>query len=739
MEAIRNGGKEVCTDVNFQNFQTPNRRFKKAKVKTGKKEEKGEKSRTPSGQIINTSVKDIRDFFVSGCKAKTEGSKQALDYSRVRLFDDVNRSKGQHGQLTTLTVCDHSTDNTSIETEYNDEPLTDHDWNVVDKQHRRKRIKQKQQKHMFELPLSSISNLTNRFSQLASNSDLSSIGDKSAVEENCDPFELFQGDTQQSASGNYKTNTADVNCKAVNAENCESNQSVTQRSVSVNHKANTYDSDINAIMDLDQDTESEQLSQRVEREIRSMADPENPQLMDIQIVIQMFSELQKEIAEIKKTNTANTNTKSEDEKKNVTVQQYMDKTDLLTSIVERIGHVNEDLKTRLDLIETRGMRRSILVGGLKTDNRLTKYLQQVESWVTEELEAEITVVDCFKLGTGETKPVVITVESLQQKIKLFQAMDKYRKAKKQQDIEVKVYLTDFLPPEIKEQRKREREIFKQNENDQATSIPMNLTRNGLEIQGTMYTKKVVTPDSTKILSYSADHLAKICNMKLQKGNEVTVDGNKFIGFVLPANSHSIINDAYMKLRLSYPQAKHITCGYSIPGLPRCYHEDYCNDNETGGGNFILKLLQNNRINCMAVFVVRIQNGPKIGPLRFELMEEAIRKAFTAHPYNKYTNANQVIISEQYKVQHDDRQIQRGNIRGRRPIRRNNRIRGRGSRGTNGGEITKRRREDSDETPYHFPSDLPKFDFSAPAKPMYPVHGSLGDSWPTLAQAVKSGI
>ena len=337
------------------------------------------------------------------------------------------------------------------------------------------------------------------------------------------------------------------------------------------------------------------------------------------------------------------------------------------------------------------------------------------------------------------KPVVITVDSLQQKIKLYQLMDKYRKEKKRIKEEVSIFMSDFLPAEVKEQRRREREIYKANEGDQSTSVPMNITRFGLEIEGNKYQKKVVSPDSTKVLSYSEQHLEKICNTKLLCGEVIEYNGSKYVGVVLPTNNHQLINDVYMKLRLAYPQSKEIACAYSIPGLPCCYHEDYCDDRAAGTGNFLLKVIQKNKITCMAVFTVRIQYGPNPGTARFEVMEKAVKNALDANPFNKYVNATQQIeITERQPNNEPNPRGARGNtrqIRGSLPGKQHV------VRGGYEGESFKRRRQDafgterrrSNSPPYNFQHQVDtNFKFAPPGETAFA--SSLGDSWPTLKQS-----
>ena len=81
-------------------------------------------------------------------------------------------------------------------------------------------------------------------------------------------------------------------------------------------------------------------------------------------------------------------------------------------------------------------------------------------------------------------------------------------------------------------------------------------------------------------------------MQLKPGEQYALDGSAFFGYAVHANNLQIVEEAYVKLRLLYPQAKHILASYNVPGMPRCYYEGYCDDNETGGGRFLQKIMRN---------------------------------------------------------------------------------------------------------------------------------------------------
>ena len=235
-------------------------------------------------------------------------------------------------------------------------------------------------------------------------------------------------------------------------------------------------------------------------------------------------------------------------------------------------------------------------------------------------------------------------------------------------------------------------------------------------------------------------------MKLFGGEIMSEKGSEFQAFLLPTNNTEMINNLYMKLRLLFPQAKHIVCSFDIPGMPRSLHQDFCDDKENGAGNYLLNLMKQNDLNHLAIFVVRHQFGAKIGKSRFKLMKNAVISALQKHPYNNFTGCNQCILDDT-PMEGEEQQTSRGrgaysqkgfgpkynrsqgsNIRGAHRIISNSH---RQRRVDNNPE--KRRRETSPT--YTAWNNEPDFQFQPPIDAIKNMEvRSLGSSWPTLSQA-----
>ena len=491
-------------------------------------------------------------------------------------------------------------------------------------------------------------------------------------------------------------------------------------------------------------------------EAKQPDDESEAQVIDVRTVIKMFKELQVKVSE---------SATKEDSQKDKELQVYKRKTQVLSGIVQRMSTMYEDLERKTDQLELRSMRRAIVITGLQTDDSVLKCMNQVYGFMEQHLQLDINIIDCFKLGNGKERPVVITVESIKHRAEVFYAMEQYKKQLQETDEEQTVFINDYLPAEIKERRRKERDIFKRNEKEVANKLPMTIGRGGLRIQGENFEQKIQAPDPTDVLNYTEEQLDQVYKMELKPGEKVVHQGTTMISYVVPVNSLQMIDRAYMKMRLTHPKAKSIICSFSVPGMPRYLHEDFCDDKEIDGGRFLMSLMKRSKISNAVVFVARYYKlHEKIGSKRFELMENAVVSAFERNPFNRFTNANQSIVrfekrstgagnnslnglrnqSSSNVCRYGVRGHGRGEMRGH--MKRYDR--GQGGRGQPV-DRHKRRRQESPNSGKSFvfdAADPPKFSFTTPQiihtgwnlQDRKDDESSLGASWPSLQHGAANG-
>ena len=141
------------------------------------------------------------------------------------------------------------------------------------------------------------------------------------------------------------------------------------------------------------------------------------------------------------------------------------------------------------------------------------------------------------------------------------------------------------------------------------------------------------PQPTDILSIPAAKLDEILQMNMLIGEKQCIEENIFIGAAIKADNTATIQDAYLKLRLIHPQARHIMCAYQLQVEPEdrnIHTQDFCDDGEIGAGRQLLKLLQESDLQNRAIFVVRYC-GEKLGPNRYRRILNAAKRALLNDP------------------------------------------------------------------------------------------------------------
>ena len=733
-------------------FVTPKRSIKRKKAVSDNFKSKGvfeidkskPKARTPSGQVINTSVKDIRNFFTSENLSTTAS---LIKFGQSQPAIGLQAAMREN---TSSLVTDHLSWQSDSDLESNQG-----EWNVV------KGFKGVKLNDRFG-DLSAQANQNKQLKALSSENRYAYLmPDQSSMDESENEREMplqHDCDLQSKGKQSYSKEVQyevrrDGNASLFNTQ--RSNVSEENKSAELEETRSITPSAENK----NQSLKSSDMKKDKKVSGAGKKD-QNPQLMDVQIVMQMFGELKKELKVIsdgnavRDTTIANVESSKIAETQEVTdlkneLKNCKRKNDILSGVVEHLGNLCVDIDKRLEQVESRNTRRHIVFTGLITDNNLKKCTEQILSYCQEKLRYEIEILDCFKMGIGPSKPVVVMVPSMSQKYEIFQAMDEYRKRCEEREQNVTVYINDFLPAEVKERRRRERDIMRINAQQQSTKVDMNLTRTGLQIQGEPYTKKVEPPLPTKVLLYDEAQLNKICSMKIRSGEVLREKENEFQAFALPTNNTKEIDDFYMKLRLLFPQAKNIVCAFDVPGIPRVLNQDYCDDKLVGAGNFLLNLLKNNRLSHLAIFVVRIQNGSNSGRVRFDMIKKVVQSALKRYPDNKFTGTKQYLVDNPNTGEHEMPSDQMEKARGQRnaeskqrrgqwrQLRGTTRVVSNSQRQRKEHNPEKRRRENSPkQMPWSTENDY-HFDFQPPdnitvTKQSY--ENPLGSSWPTLHQA-----
>ena len=111
---------------------------------------------------------------------------------------------------------------------------------------------------------------------------------------------------------------------------------------------------------------------------------------------------------------------------------------------------------------------------------------------------------------------------------------------------------------------------------------------------------------------------KIDKIKTYHSDPVNERNSTFQAFAAKCSSLTEVKRAYVKMKQTFPEAPHILAAYQIKN-----GNGYQDDKEHGASVKMLKLLVNNNIQNLVVFMVRHYEGQHIGFRRHEIIKQVV--------------------------------------------------------------------------------------------------------------------
>ena len=322
---------------------------------------------------------------------------------------------------------------------------------------------------------------------------------------------------------------------------------------------------------------------------------------------------------------------------NETTQSRLDeqefKIKMLTNIAIKQEQKIEILEDRLTAAYKREIRPNLIVHGiLEGRNKARDELfKAVTEFFTSTLEIEegIQFNDAYRLGDGNARPVLIKLKYVSDKRVIFSNASKLQG---KMNVKHKLYfLQDNMTEEDSEKKQIYRWLLKENkthdQEEKFTSIRMN--KGKIFVNNNMIKPMVRPPTSADTLTLSNTELENIQAVKLVKEGKHTEKGSDFYVYAAKAKSIDDVNKAYLKMRVKYGEATHISCGYQLEKPNGPYNQQGVDDKKYGCGRTILQKLIDKDITELAVFVARVYGGVHLGSRRFEIFKDMTQKATDA--------------------------------------------------------------------------------------------------------------
>ena len=563
-----------------------------------------ERPRTPSGHLMSSSVGKIRTIFSQPNRSKSSditpkaGRKDSLQSNsteKAKCNSKKTKTKGpiQSSNQPTLPfkVVQPNTTHQKSSKDNTEEPNCEEseNQNKPDNGARRKVPPKQTQSY--------------------------TVNTKIAV--NCNPYDL----SDFSIVSEESNTSVKTSYKAMSRQECENHNKTDGNSIDTETNINGTDTAKEIPEPVSQQLQSQQQSLEI------------PKVMDLQIVLQMFREIKEDLnqwkqnVDIEKVKTIVDNNDSQIsaiEMLQREMRQQKEQNRIMVGTIQRMATVMNEMTHRITELEKHRDKTSIVMTGFPFIPNKKERMYQLVEFFFEAMNIETKIEDTYYIGEGETKSIVITFYSVQERNKILFNRTKLKDFTNNND--KPFYINELLPPELNETRRREREIYGQNKTNTANKVEMSFFRGGLKIQNEVYKGKVRVPEPQEFLSLSDRDLSNIMKVKIVPGKQIQEQSSTFTGYITKAVNHDQVRKAYMRMKLALPQARHIMCSYRITGVEKYHSEAYCDDGEYAGGRAIMEMMKKHKIFNCAVFIVRFYGGSKLGAKRFDLIKQAAEYA-----------------------------------------------------------------------------------------------------------------
>lgn len=361
-------------------------------------------------------------------------------------------------------------------------------------------------------------------------------------------------------------------------------------------------------------------------------------------IIQMISKLQSSVDSVLNKNQAQESIAAENAQKIEGLEEKVEKNEedveeligelkdtkfqleLVTNTVIRQDQQIEFLKKKITEIQQREMLPNIIISGIP-ESKNEKTIMTFNSFVANQLEIQelIPANKAFRLGSGINRPLLVELRNPEQKKKLYASATKLRG--KTNPSGSFYFISDHLPEEMNEDRRRANELISENKKKASShKLDMNITRGKLVINEEVYQKSVKAPSARDILRPSDDMIKIARSIEIIKGDEDIQQKSQFGSFAATVKSFEEVRAAYLKLKMKYSDATHVSCAFRLPGVNTPQNQDYIDNGEFGCGRSMLKTLKQEKAMNIAVFLVRYYGGKHLGTRRYEIFKELTEKA-----------------------------------------------------------------------------------------------------------------
>ena len=303
---------------------------------------------------------------------------------------------------------------------------------------------------------------------------------------------------------------------------------------------------------------------------------------------------------------------------------------VMKGVIQKQEEQITTLVHKVDELTMRSMAANITISGLIQEEATENCEDVVIEFIKSHMELEIKKKDILvahRTGVSNKYGERLMVVRCMPKLKDLLLQNSKKLATKVNKHNRKYYVNPQVPEHIlAEKKERSYQIQQVEETNKTLADDMKLRysikNRVLYVNDTPQNKTVYPPTFGDILPEYQEQ-EKMERIKLWYSEPKTEKGNVFTAIAAKVSGVMEINRAYRRVKQLYPGATHISLGYDCQKIKNNH-----DDGEHQAGLQIQKLLQTHNITNKAIFVVRQASGTKLGPRRFQIIEEAVSEVFT---------------------------------------------------------------------------------------------------------------
>ena len=334
------------------------------------------------------------------------------------------------------------------------------------------------------------------------------------------------------------------------------------------------------------------------------------------------------------------------------VTQLQDQMRIMNGVMQKYSQSQMLDDTKEDIMKMQAVRDNLLISGLdeEKDETATTTAELVAGFFAHTMKipasTSIKIKSAERIGKAEPKMVKVKLQDGKDKQTIFKHAKNLKDARNAKDSPF--YVNNQLTPKRQESERWARYLMKHNAS--LTGVgkrTMTMKRGQLLIDGSPYFAAVHPPSvSETIFPLDEKHVKRI---QVYRGDNQHKGNCLFVGYAVHVSTVGDVRAAYTKITRIHSSALSVSCGYRIAGLDFVGLRGCADDKEHGAGRTLYFMLEGMDMFNMAVFCVRHFGNKHLGPVRFQIMKDAVSSAINLFKSKQGSQENQVTREDDSEV------------------------------------------------------------------------------------------